>query len=94
MTLEIISAHEVMFKGEADSVTLPGNSASSRFSETTPDYLGACGRESVLSHFRRVGEGFVDKGELRMSRTTWFPCVSIESSLMAYSKRMFYFASV
>lgn len=24
MTLEIISAHEVMFKGEADSVTLPG----------------------------------------------------------------------
>ncbi|MBD5203796.1 MAG: F0F1 ATP synthase subunit epsilon [Bacteroidales bacterium] len=24
MTLEIISAHEVMFKGEAESVTLPG----------------------------------------------------------------------
>ena len=24
MTLEIISAHEVMFNGEADSVTLPG----------------------------------------------------------------------
>ena len=24
MTLDIISAHEVMFKGEADSVTLPG----------------------------------------------------------------------
>ena len=24
MTLEIISAHEVMYKGEADSVTLPG----------------------------------------------------------------------
>lgn len=24
MTLEIISAHEVMFKGEATSVTLPG----------------------------------------------------------------------
>ncbi len=24
MTLEIISAHEVMFTGEADSVTLPG----------------------------------------------------------------------
>lgn len=24
MTLEIISAHEVMFKGEADLVTLPG----------------------------------------------------------------------
>ncbi len=24
MTLEIISAHEVMFKGGADSVTLPG----------------------------------------------------------------------
>ena len=24
MTLEIISAHEVMFKGEADSLTLPG----------------------------------------------------------------------
>ncbi|MDE6297708.1 MAG: F0F1 ATP synthase subunit epsilon [Muribaculaceae bacterium] len=24
MTLEIISAHEVTFKGEADSVTLPG----------------------------------------------------------------------
>ena len=24
MTLEIISAHEVRFKGEADSVTLPG----------------------------------------------------------------------
>ena len=24
MTLEIISAHEITFKGEADSVTLPG----------------------------------------------------------------------
>ena len=24
MTLEIISAHEVLFKGEAESVTLPG----------------------------------------------------------------------
>ncbi len=24
MTLEIISAHEVMFKGEAEAVTLPG----------------------------------------------------------------------
>ena len=24
MTLEIISAHEVMYKGEAESVTLPG----------------------------------------------------------------------
>ena len=95
MTLEIISAHEVMFKGEADSVTLPGELGQftvlrnhapiiSVLVEGKVSYRTSDGSEKDLSI----------KGELRMSRTTWFPCVSIESSLMAYSKRMFYFASV